>query len=225
MRALCCGIALVLLTAMASLAAPPEKRPNQLDVRDVGKSGKKTSKAKSAGRKSGKSRGSIPMFTAAREAAAMAFVGEHHPEIGKLLKQLKKRRPAQYHRAVRELFRTSERLAQWKEKDSSRYELELRAWKIKSRIQLLTARTVTSKGKKHVDQLRVALLEQVEVRLELMQWQRDRHVRRLEKLDADIKRIQSRREQLAEARLKQVLQRLEKPRGKKKVARKKDRGE
>ena len=69
--------------------------------------------------------------TPEREAAARTFVSRHHPELVALLDHLQTSEPKQYQRAVRELFRASERLAQFREQDEGRYALELETWKVK----------------------------------------------------------------------------------------------
>jgi hypothetical protein len=130
-------------------------------------------------------------LTPEREAAAITFVRQHHSELVDLLNQLKESKPAEYQTAIRELFQTSERLAQLREQDPERYELELAAWKIKSRIQLLAARSTMSADKAFEDQLHAALVEQGEVRLKLMKLERDRTAQRLEKLDKNIAQYQS----------------------------------
>jgi len=79
-------------------------------------------------------------FTPEREAAALTFVRAHHPELAELLDRLKTRRPQEYQKAIRELFRASERLAQSQEQAPQRYEMELSEWKLQSRVQLLVAR-------------------------------------------------------------------------------------
>jgi hypothetical protein len=130
-------------------------------------------------------------LTPEREAAAITFVRQHHSELVDLLNQLKESKPAEYQTAIRELFQTSERLAQLREQDPERYVLELAAWKIKSRIQLLAARSTMSADKAFEDQLHAALVEQGDVRLKLMKLERDRSAQRLEKLDKNIAQYQA----------------------------------
>ena len=130
-------------------------------------------------------------LTPEREAAAITFVRQHHPELVDLLNQLKETKPAEYQTAIRELFQTSERLAQLREQDPQRYELELAAWKTKSRIQLLAARSTMSADKSFEDQLHAALVEQADIRLKLMKLERDRIADRLEKLDKSIEQYQA----------------------------------
>ena len=131
-----------------------------------------------------------PPLTPEREAAAITFVRQHHAELVDLLNQLKETKPAEYQSAIRELFQTSERLAQLREQDPQRYELELDAWKTKSRIQLLAARSTMSGDHSLEDQLRSALNEQADIRLRLMKLERDRVSDRLSKLDKGIDQYQ-----------------------------------
>ncbi len=46
-----------------------------------------------------------PAFTPEREAAALSFVKQHHPELEELLSQLKSGNRPEYRRAINELFR------------------------------------------------------------------------------------------------------------------------
>jgi hypothetical protein len=126
------------------------------------------------------------VITPEREAAAITFVREHHAELVDLLNQLKETKPAEYQTAIRELFQTSERLAQLREQDPQRYDLELEAWKVKSRIQLLAARSTMSGDKSLEEQLHSALAEQADVRLRQLKLERGRVAERLQKLDKNI---------------------------------------
>jgi hypothetical protein len=130
-------------------------------------------------------------LTPEREAAAITFVRQYHHELVDLLNQLKETKPAEYQSTIRELFQISERLAQLREQDPQRYELELAAWKIKSRIQLLAARSTMSADKSFEDQSHEAIVELWDVRLKLMKLERDRTAERLEKLDKNIEQFQA----------------------------------
>ena len=125
-----------------------------------------------------------PAFTVAREAAALAFVGQHHPELVDLLHQLKESDEEEYERVVRELFQTSERLAGVQERNPERYALELEQWKLRSRIQLLAARVSMTDSETLKEELRGALEKQAKVRLDLLHLEQRQLRNRLEKIDA-----------------------------------------
>jgi hypothetical protein len=168
-----CLAALTMLAPLSAAAAEPPQNPPVVPPVQPAKAPKRAP------------------LTPEREAAAITFVRQHHPELVDLLNQLKESKPAEYQTAIRELFQTSERLAQLREQDPERYELELAAWKIKSRIQLLAARSTMSADKAFEDQLHAALVEQGDVRLKLMKLERDRTAQRLEKLDKNIAQYQA----------------------------------
>ena len=147
-------------------------------------------------------------LTPEREAAAITFVRQHHPELVDLLNQLKDSKPAEYQTAIRELFQTSERLAQLHEQDSQRYELELAAWKIKSRLQLLAARSTMSADKSFEDQLHAALVEQGDIRLKLMKLERDRTADRLAKLNKNIEQYQANQAKEVQQQFDRLLKRI-----------------
>lgn len=152
--------------------------------------------------------GPMPAFTPEREAAAMKFVREHHPEVADLLDNLRASRPEQYRRAARELFRASERVAQWKERDAARYELELKLWKINSRIQLLTARSTMSPDMDVEAELKSLLAERVDTRLALRRHDREQLEKRLAAADADIARLSADKDAAVERQLAQVRQNI-----------------
>ena len=144
-------------------------------------------------------------ITAEKEAAVNAFVAEHHPELGELLrhlKGLKNQRP--YERAVRELSAASERLANLQKNDSTRYELELKAWKVKSRIQLLSARLTMKDDDQLKTELKGALFEQYDIRREIMTAEKNRLQDRLQKLDRDLADYDTRRDEAIEKQFKQL---------------------
>ncbi len=80
-----------------------------------------------------------PRFTEEREAAALFFVKKHVPDLLPLLEQLKKSRPAQYEREIREIFQVTDWLADLRD-DPPRYDLELKIWIAESKANVLIAR-------------------------------------------------------------------------------------
>src|SRR5260221_1968336 len=57
------------------------------------------------------------------QAEVLAFVNEHHPELGKVLASLKCRDQAKYRKAIGELSTVARNLADLKARNSQRYEL------------------------------------------------------------------------------------------------------
>jgi flagellar motility protein MotE (MotC chaperone) len=143
----------------------------------------------------------MPAFTPEREAAALTFVRTHHAELADLIAVLKEKHPKEYQRALRDLFRASERLAQIHDVDKGRYELELKAWKLQSRVVLLTARMTMEPSDKLRGDLRTALEQQYDNQLALVRAERDRAKQRIEMLEKQIDKLE---QQKAEAIERQV---------------------
>jgi hypothetical protein len=144
--------------------------------------------------------------TPERQAAVMTFVQRNHAELADLLSHLKTRQPDEYESAVRELFRTTERLAQIQERDPVQYELEVALWTAQSRVQLLTAKLMMGVTDELQAALRTAVGEQIDARVALLRHQRQKAADRLANLDREIRKVEEDREAVIEKQL-QVLKR------------------
>ncbi len=144
-------------------------------------------------------------MTPEREAAAITFVTRHHPDLAQLLKHLKESNPREYQRAIRELYKTSENLALTQETDLRRYELDLKSWQLKSRIQLLAARLSMSKSKSLEAELRKVLAEQLDVRIQQQELQRERMSAKVQEAEANITRMTQDRDGEIERSLERLL--------------------
>lgn len=145
--------------------------------------------------------------TPEREAAAMVFVRRHHAELAELLDYLKGNLPKDYERAIRELFRSSERLARLKETDDeTRYLLELDLWKTQSRIQLLVAQVRMKSSDELEGQLRDLLQQRYELKLSLLRHDREKMAIRLKKLDEQIEKLSEERSAIMERSIKGLVQ-------------------
>lgn len=133
---------------------------------------------------------STNVLTPGREAAAMTFARLHHRELAGLLTELRETRPAQYQRAMRDLFQVSERMARIKERMPERYELELRMWTLDSQIRLLAARMTVSSDPALEVELKNLMQQRVDTRLEQLHLDQARARERLERLNAEIDRIE-----------------------------------
>ncbi len=137
-------------------------------------------------------------ITAEREAAAIAFAGQNHPELGLLLTNLKQNNPAEYHAAVVELDRVVERLGLLKTKSVAQHDSELAHWKMDSRIRLMAARLTMSDNPALEAELKVAVREKVELTLSERKAERDRLQKRVEKLDQSIGELSTKLDEVAE---------------------------
>src|SRR5579883_918317 len=79
-----------------------------------------------------------------REAEALAFAREHHPELAALIDKLRKDNRRQFDRALRELAQDRDRLVRLQKQAPAQYEFALAIWKLDSRAHLLAARMTMS---------------------------------------------------------------------------------
>ncbi len=148
--------------------------------------------------------------TPEREATVTTFVEKNHPELGALLAHLKTSQPKEYERAVRDLFRVTEKFAMVKERGDAQYDLELKAWKAQSRAQLLVARLKmtdpeSADSEELKTQLREILTEQLQARIEVMKLERERTTVRLEKLNQEIGKFERNREAVIDSHVNNLM--------------------
>lgn len=96
------------------------------------------------------------------EKEAIEFVQEHHPELVSLLESLKSMREKEYQVAIREISKTKKRLDGFAKRGPDIYVIELDAWKIQSKIDLLVAKGIAREKEVNSDVMRGLLTEQVE---------------------------------------------------------------
>ncbi len=125
-------------------------------------------------------------ITAEQETAAIALVQAHHKDLFELLIYLKEGLPQEYERAIRDLSRASDRLAQFEKRDARRYQLELQLWQTGSRRQLLTARLQMGYDESLLKEIRNTLKEEQRIELAVLRHERDRLAGRIAKIDEQI---------------------------------------
>lgn len=138
------------------------------------------------------------------DAAAIQFARTHHPELAGLLDQLRMNAPKDYQAAIADLNRSRERLEKTRDRLPERYELELAEWKVNSRIRLLAARMAMGGDDERQAELRTALRERTDIRVKLLQDERDRTAKRLQKLDEQIADQQSQADKIVDRELTMI---------------------
>lgn len=96
------------------------------------------------------------------EKEAIEFVQQHHPELVSLLESLKSMREKEYQMAIREISRIKKRLDVIAKRGPDIYMIELDAWKIQSKIDLLVAKGIAREKEVDKDAMRGLLKDQVE---------------------------------------------------------------
>lgn len=199
-----CSAASLFLLLCVSLAAA--QKPGETKARAVAQNA--VSLEKSPEKKLPKEAKEAPeseLELARRENLAFDLVRTHHPELGSLLRPLKRLRPRQYEAAIRELSRVSERLSQIQQRQPERYEVELAIWKSKSRIQLLTAQLQMSPDDDQLrEKLRSAIAEQMVSQRQLYEIEKARVTQRLEFLNAQLEKMDGDLDTLVDQRLRSI---------------------
>jgi hypothetical protein len=116
--------------------------------------------------------------------------------LASLLEQLRVNAPKDFEAAVIDLNRTAERLERVRKSSPERYELELAAWKLDSRVRLLAARLAMGGDSTLEDELRDALAERFDLRMTLLKDERDRLHKRVERLDEQLADQERRAEEI-----------------------------
>jgi hypothetical protein len=146
-----------------------------------------------------------PKTDAEREAAALGFVREHHPELAALLAELKPMRPDEYAKAVEELARVSRSLNNLKARDPRRYAVGLDVWKCRSRVEVITARLASEPSPELESQLRQAVAAQLDAQTRQQRFERDQVAERLRRLDENLRKLESDPAAVVEARVQALL--------------------
>jgi len=144
-----------------------------------------------------------------REQRVVAFVAAHQPELAEVLAHLRKRKPAEYARAIEELDRSVQPLTSGKAKDPRLHELDLLAWQARTRVDLLGARLMSGKDKKDKNreqlerELRAAIAAELDIRAEKLAYRKQRSAAWY---DRQINRLSEKRDALIDARLKALVE-------------------
>ncbi|MCA9017524.1 MAG: hypothetical protein KDA77_19530, partial [Planctomycetaceae bacterium] len=136
---------------------------------------------------------------AQREKQAIDFAKSHHPELAELIQRLKKHKPREYKRAIRDLDTTLAKLERFKKRDTERYRLTLERWEIDSRIRLLAARVSVMGSSEDESELKSLIKQRVDLQLEILKQDKQQAENRIQKLEKSISEIEQNREKLVDA--------------------------
>lgn len=141
----------------------------------------------------------------AREKSALEFAREHHPELERLLRQLRKMDPHQFSKAIRDLARVSDRLTILAERNPAQYEAQLALWKATSTATLLAARLqLNPDDTKLRKQLREALETKLTLQKKTLEAELDRAQQRVSRLEENLNRLDQDGDQIIDRQLRQL---------------------
>lgn len=141
-----------------------------------------------------------------REEQALAFAKKHHPELEKLLRQLRGMDQKEYAKAVRELYRVSERLGALESRAPHFYQVQLDLWKAGSSATLLAARLQLNPGNEDLRQeFREALEHKLATQKRVNEEELARARERVQRLEQNLERLEREGQQLIERQLRQSM--------------------
>lgn len=190
-----------------------DKKDNSADKTKNGDTNNKDSKDSKDATDVKPPRDSIKL-SSEQEARVWAFVTEQHADLADVFSRLKTTDAAEYEKALRQILVTCDRLARMAKEDPERHKLELRMWRVDSRIHLLAARMTLSSADSSEAELRAALNEQVQIKLELLQLERARTDAKLKSYDVSIEKLKNGLEKEVESRLAELRREIAKANGK-----------
>lgn len=148
-----------------------------------------------------------------REAAAWGFVMTHHPQLGEVLSRLKIMHLGQYEKAINQITIAAERISRLQKADKKRGELELEDWKLGSQIQLAAAKlSLAGEDAENQQELTKIVRKQLEHRLRITEYERERTAARLKMLDDQIAKQKETIANSADARVNEMLREVNKTR-------------
>jgi hypothetical protein len=156
----------------------------------------------------------LPRFTEEREAAALFFVKKHLPELLPLLEELKKNNAPQYQHEIREIFQVTEMLADLREDDPKRYELELKVWKAENKANTLVAQlsTPTDEVRKKVEvQLQDLAKELVELDMQVLELRAEQLDKELGEVKDDLAKMRDNLDKQVKDRYEGLLDKARRP--------------
>lgn len=150
--------------------------------------------------------------SAQQEAEILEFVEKQQPKLLKLLAFMRERRQPQYQQALRETWRSMQRLENLAERDQELHAIELKLWRVRSETRLLAGQISAAKSEQaqsSMEQRLERLLEQeLAYSLERVKQLRARTAKQLAQYDAQIEELEAHHEELISKSLKQWRNRI-----------------
>jgi hypothetical protein len=163
-------------------------------------------RAKKAAKKAAKANQKLKDITAEQEKQALNFATTQHPELIELLDRLEEINPEQYGRAIRELYRTSEKLRLMADRNPQRHQLEISLWKLESRIRLSLAQKVMEEEAELEKNLAPLMAERRDLKRQILELERQQATTRIAEIDKQLEGLQKDPEAETARELKRIRQ-------------------
>lgn len=165
-----------------------------------------TPKPKKGAKKAAKALQKVKDVSADQEKQAIGFATAQHSELVELLDRLEEMNPEQYGRAIRELYKTSERLRLMADRNPERHSLELSLWKLESRIRLTLAQIAMEDDAEIEKQLAPLMAERRDLKRRVLELERRQATSRIAEIDQQLETLQKAPEAETAKELKRLKQ-------------------
>jgi uncharacterized small protein (DUF1192 family) len=143
---------------------------------------------------------------AQRREELRSFVRENLPEFERVLGALHDRHPAQFQRALISINESYSRLQELKKRGSeTAYQNALENWKIDAQIKMVSAQLSFREDAALENQLKRLVNRQIDNRIANLHQEKARLQRQLERMDANLSRLESDRETEVDRRINVIL--------------------
>jgi hypothetical protein len=143
------------------------------------------------------------------EGEAFEFVKMHHPELVSLLQLLKAMREKEYETAIRDIVRIQKRLEALENRDPDAHQIELDAWKVQSKIDLLLAKAFARDKSFNPKSLRSLLKEQIEIQKRRYENEQRNLAKRQELIADQLQKLVGHEEEKVEQQFSTLMKRVD----------------
>jgi len=139
-----------------------------------------------------------------RRSTVMEFVHENHPKMEQLLLALEENKPGKFRSAIKRIGKTLLKMNSIKEKHPERYAASVELWKVKSEIEMVTARLANQDGPELRSQLDALVELFVDNRRQMLELEKQNVEQRLERIDSLLETIKTDRDAFVKKNLRSV---------------------
>ena len=144
-----------------------------------------------------------------QESESMEFVQSHHPELVALLQRLKSMKRDEYETAVRDIVKVRKRLETLEKRDLKLHGVELDAWKLQSKIDLLLARAVAQDKEFDPSALRTLVQKRIENQKERLELELANLLERQKQIKESLGRFEGHEEERISQQLSALMKRVD----------------
>ena len=144
-----------------------------------------------------------------QESESMEFVQSHHPELVALLQRLKSMKRDEYETAIRDIVKVRKRLETLEKRDLKLHGVELDAWKLQSKIDLLLARAVAQDKEFDPSALRTLVQKRIENQKERLELELANLLERQKQIKESLGRFEGHEEERISQQLSALMKRVD----------------